>query len=180
AVLRSRSETLGLGELASLRELLAEIREPACVRVQLAHRRVRRRGVGDLAVARVVAADHVLAVDDQLRLRRAVGLDRVEVDVAAGFEGEDDAVAVPDRLAGVGVRRALPVERRRQDALARAVRAHDADLLPSVTGPTDAVELVEDAVEPPRHALLLVLFLIVLVADTRREGDSRRFGRPGD
>ncbi len=272
---------LRLDERAALGERAADVGEPAPVRAdeQLAHRRVRRRGVGERAVDRVVAADPLLAADEQLRLGRAVRGDRVEVDVAAVLDREDEAAAVPERLADLRVCVHLPVERCREQGVAGAVGVHHADLavvregavldlvavgdarpvrrerrhrarpvvagelprlaavrvddvqmvdqvevpavaaqraeddllavrrprglavlavavgdlpglaavevddedvLAAVGRPADVVELVEEARQPSRRALLVVLFLVRLVAHAHRVREPRGVGRPDD
>src|SRR4029077_2960429 len=96
--------------------------------VELAQPRVHPGDECDLAVDDVVAADHSLPVEDALRLCRPVGGYGVDENIAAVLDTEDDPLAAPDRLACLRIRRALPVERNRQEPLAAAVRVHDADL----------------------------------------------------
>src|SRR5581483_9773096 len=83
---------------------------------ELAQRRVRGRDVRDRSVVRVERRDRALASEQQLRLRRGVCGDGIEMGVAAVLDVEDDAVAVPQRLAKVWEGRALTVERLRQHA----------------------------------------------------------------
>ena len=61
-----------------------------------------------------------------------------------------------------------------------AGEADDEDVLAAVADEADAVELVEDAPEAAGSALALVLFLVGLVADARRECDASRVRRPRD
>src|SRR5206468_5246911 len=56
----------------------------------------------------------------------------------------------------------------------------DEHVLAPVRREADAVELVEDAGDPPRRARALVLLLVRLVAGARGERDARRVGRPLD
>ena len=92
--------------------------------------------VDERAVDEVVDADRLLAADEQLRLAGAVGRDRVEVDVAAVLDREDDAVAVPDAARGasgygahcrsseaVRTRRSLPSARMTRDLAVMRIRA---------------------------------------------------------
>src|SRR6266516_5517691 len=53
-------------------------------------------------------------------------------------------------------------------------------MLAAVTGEADSVQLVQEAGEAARCALLLVLLFIRLVAYARRECDARRVRRPRD
>ena len=112
------------------------------------------------------------AVDLELVQR----LDELDVPAVAAHGAEDDAPAVgrPGRrvvVLAVAVRE-LP--------LVAAVEADDEEVLAAVAGPADAVELEEDAGEPPRRAPAVVLLLVRLVAHAAREGDPARVGRPGD
>ena len=78
--------------------------------------------------ARVVSRDGELAADEQTRLSRAVGRHVVEVHVAAILDREDDPFAVPERLADVRVRSAVPVDARGEDRVLAARDIDDRDL----------------------------------------------------
>src|SRR6185437_17129698 len=95
---------------------------------------------------------------------------RVPVLVAESVKEDPRAVARPRR------RVVLVVAARQLRLRPAAVDRDDEDLLAAVTGPPDAVQLVKDAAEPPRVALLLVLLLIGVVAHARGERDARRVG----
>ena len=112
-----------------------------------------------------------LGVDVELVER----LGEIDVPAVAAHRREDDSLAVrrPRRPVVLAVAvRELP--------LVVAVEADDEDVLAAVAGPADAVELEEDAGEPPRPALAVVLLLVRLVADAAGEGDATRVGRPRD
>ena len=73
----------------------------------------------------------------------------------------------------------LEVAARQLSRLA-AVEVDDEEVLPPVAREADAVELVEDARESPRGALLVVFLFVGLVTNARAERDALRVRRPGD
>ena len=159
------------------------------VRVHHADLSVMREGavldliaVGDARAVRRERRHRVRAVvaGELLRLA-AVRVDDVEpvdqfdVPPLAAQRVEDDprAVGRPGRLGVLAVA---------VGELARvaAVEVDDEDVLAAVGRPADAVELVEEAGQPPRRTLLVVLLLVRLVAHAHRVREPRRVGRPDD
>jgi len=158
AVRRGRGEALGLAELATLRERAADIREAPALgsHVDLAHRPMRRGEVHERPVANVVAADRLLAAHDQLRVGRPVVGHGVEMDVAAVLDREEEPAAVPERLAMIRIRRALPVERSRQQRGVASVRVHHAEVGVMRVGPVLDRHAVRDPAPVGRERRPLV------------------------
>ena len=108
---RDGGEPFRLGDLAARDEVVADGGDALSGSTeQFVRARRRARGVDEHSVEQVVQPDRLLAPDEELRLARAVRVDRVDVHVAAVLDPERDAVAVPARLAYERERSALPVE----------------------------------------------------------------------
>ena len=110
-----------------------------------------------------------------VRVHHVDARDQVDVPAVAAQRAEDDLLPVrrPRRLAVLAVA---------VGELARlaALETDDEDVLAPVRRPADVVELVQQPGQPPRRALLVVLFLVRLVAHAHRVRESRRVGRPDD
>ncbi len=190
-------------EAAAVPERLADLRE----RVHLAVERRRQQPVAgavgvhhaDLAVVREGAVLDLVAIRDARAVRRerrhragpvVAGelsrlaaarvddvqmVDQVEVPAVAAQRAEDDLPAVgrPRRLA------VLAVAVGELPGLA-VLELDDEDVLAAVGRPADVVELVEEAGQPSRRALLVVFFLVRLVAHAHRVREPRGVGRPDD
>jgi len=100
--------------------------------------------------------DRPFAADEELRLAGAVGGDRVDVDVAAVLDGENDAMAVPHRLTHGGVRLAVPVEGTREDAALATACRH-----PGVAVAIAATNYSEQRLATAAVALYLLLSIVL-------------------
>ena len=190
-------------EAVAVPERLADLGE----RVHLAVERRREQGVAgavgvhhaDLAVVREGAVLELVAVGDARAVRRerrhrarpvvagelpwlaavrvddVEPVDQVDVPTVAAQRAEDDLLAV-GRPRGLAV---LAVAVGDLPGLA-ALEVDDEDVLAAVGRPADVVELVEEAGQPSRRALLVVLLLVRLVAHAHRVREPRGVGRPDD
>ncbi len=127
SVLRDGREPLGLDQLDGARERLGHLGQASVAGVDLGRRRRRGRRVDDPPGGAVERGHPHIG---KLGLRRAgpVRGDAAEQVVSAVLGHEQQRAFVPDRLADVGVRGAVPVERLGQQPQLAAARVDDCDL----------------------------------------------------